>query len=72
MAVMNSLDKNRSLRYVFSLSEPTSRSPVDGREEETPRLFETLPHNLSREPERGSDFLTDIANNPLKRLDSKK
>jgi hypothetical protein len=49
-----------------------SRSPVDRREVEKPWLFETLAHNLSREPERGGDFLTYIARNPLKRLDSKK
>jgi hypothetical protein len=36
-----------------------------------PWLFETLAHNLSREPARGSDLLTYIARNPLKRLDSK-
>jgi hypothetical protein len=30
-----------------------SRSPVDGREEEKPRLFETLAHNLPGEPQLG-------------------
>jgi hypothetical protein len=39
---------------------------------EKPRLFETWAHNLPREPGRGSDFLTYIACNPLKRLDSEK
>jgi hypothetical protein len=31
-----------------------------------------LAYNLPRESGRGSDFLTYIARNPLKRLDSKK
>ena len=35
-------------------------------------LFETLAHNLPREPGRGGDFLNYIARNPLKRLDSQK
>jgi hypothetical protein len=39
------------------LSESLSRSPIDGREDEKPRLFETLAHNLLREPARRSDFL---------------
>jgi hypothetical protein len=60
------------LRYEFRLSESLSRSPVDGRDDETPWLFETLAHNLLREQRRGPDFLSDIARNPLKRLDSEK
>jgi hypothetical protein len=35
-------------------------------------LFETLAHNLPREQRRRSNFLTYIARNPLKRLDSQK
>jgi hypothetical protein len=31
-----------------------------------------LAHNPLREPRRGRDFLTYIARNPLKRLDSQK
>jgi hypothetical protein len=54
------------------LTESPSRSSVDGREDEKSWLFETSDHNLPREPGRGSDFLTYIACNPLKRLDSKK
>jgi hypothetical protein len=54
------------------LSESVSRSPVDGWEDEKSWLFETLAHNLSREPRRGGDFLNYIARNPLKKLDSKK
>jgi hypothetical protein len=54
------------------LSESLSRSPVDGRDDETPWLFETLAHNLLREQRRGPDFLSDIVRNPLKRLDSEK
>jgi hypothetical protein len=41
-------------------------------EDEKPWLFETLAYNLPREPGRGSDFLTYIASNPLKKLDSQK
>jgi hypothetical protein len=66
------LDKIRNARYTFRLPESRFRSPVDGREDEKPWLFETLARNLSSEPERRSDFLTYIARNPLKRLDSKK
>jgi hypothetical protein len=69
---MNLIDKIRNLRYVFTLAESQSRSPKDGREDEKLWLFETLAHNLSREPERGGDFLNYMACNPLKRLDSKK
>jgi hypothetical protein len=54
------------------LTESLSCSPKGGREDEKPRLFETLAHNLLREQRRRSDFLTDIARNPLKRLDSEK
>jgi hypothetical protein len=37
------------------------------------RLFENRPdHNPPREPGREGDFLTYIARNPLKRLDSQK
>jgi hypothetical protein len=39
---------------------------------EKPWLFETLVHNLPREPERGGDFLNYVARNPLKRFDSQK
>ena len=41
---------------VFSLSESVSRSPVEAREDEKPRLFETVAYNLPRESVRGSDF----------------
>jgi hypothetical protein len=34
----------------------SSRSPVDGQEDEKPWLFEPLAHNPLREPARGSDF----------------
>jgi hypothetical protein len=44
----------------------------DEREDEKPWLFETLAHNLPREQRRRSNFLTYIARNPLKRLDSQK
>jgi hypothetical protein len=51
------------------------RNPFPARRRRTkegkPWLFETLA-NLPREPERGGDFLTNIASNPLKGLDSKK
>ncbi|MGC2786296.1 MAG: hypothetical protein WA397_21190 [Roseiarcus sp.] len=66
------LDKIGNLRYVFRLTESLSRSPVDGREDEKPWLFETLAYNLPRGPERRSGFLNSIARNPLKRLDSEK
>jgi hypothetical protein len=69
---VNYLDKIRNTRYVFPLMESLSRSPKDGWEDGKLWLFEMLVHNLSREPERGGDFLTNIARNPLKRLDSKK
>ena len=46
------------MRYVFRLSESISRSPEDGREDEKPWLFETLAHNLSREPGEEAIFLT--------------
>jgi len=52
--------------------ESISRSPVDRRENEKPWLFETLACNPTRKPRQGSDFLKDIAHNPLKRLDSEK
>jgi hypothetical protein len=44
----------------------------DGREDEKSWLFEMLVHNLPREPGRGGNFLTYIACNSLKRLDSEK
>jgi hypothetical protein len=68
----NCLDKIRKLCYVFSHSESRSRSPKDGREDEKPWLFETLAHNLLREPARRSDFLIFFTRSPLKRLDSEK
>jgi hypothetical protein len=68
----NCLDKIRNTCYAFRLSESLPRSPVSGREDEKPWLFETLAYNPPREPGRGSDFLNDIARNPLKRLDSEK
>jgi hypothetical protein len=60
------------MRYAFPLAESLSRSPVDGREDEKPWLFETSDHNLPREQRLRSNFLTYFARNPLKRLDSKK
>jgi hypothetical protein len=57
---------------MFRVSESPFRSPEDGREDEKPWLFEPLVHNLARETERGGDFLTYIARNLLKRLDSEK
>jgi hypothetical protein len=66
------LDKIRNICYTFFMSESHSGSPKDGREDERPWLFEALVHNLSREPGRGADFLTNIARNPLKSPDSKK
>jgi hypothetical protein len=52
----NCLDKIRKLCYVFSYSESPSRSPKDRREDEKPWLFETLAHNLLREPRGGATF----------------
>jgi hypothetical protein len=49
-----------------------SRSPTGGREDEKPWLFETLTHNLLREPGRRRNFLFFFRRNPLKRLDSEK
>jgi hypothetical protein len=40
------------------LAESYSRSPVDGREEEKLRLFETLANNLPREPGKEAIFVT--------------
>jgi len=60
------------MRYAFPLTESLSRSPVDGREDEKPRLFETLAHNPPREPGRRSNFFIFFTRNPLKRLDSEK
>jgi hypothetical protein len=54
---------------ILGISFPLPERPA---EDEKPWLFENLAYNLSREPERGSDFLTDIASNPLKTLDSQK
>jgi hypothetical protein len=66
------LTKSENARYVFLSKESLSRLPKDGREDGQPWLFEMLAHNLPREPQRGVDFLTNVARNPLKRLDSKK
>ena len=66
------LDKIRNICYAFRLSESLSRAPKDGREDEKPRLFETLAHNLSRELGEGVIFLIFLARNPLKTLDSPK
>jgi hypothetical protein len=49
-ATANFLDKIRNVRYIFPPAESLSRSPVDGREDEKPWLFELLAHNLPREP----------------------
>jgi hypothetical protein len=64
--------QNQKCALYIPLGGISFPSPVDGREDEELWLFETLAHNLLREPERGSDFLTYIARNPLKRLDSQK
>jgi hypothetical protein len=65
----NLLDKIGNVRYAFRVAEiSSSLAGPDGK----PRLFETLANNLPREPRRRSDFLNDIAGNPLKRLDSQK
>jgi hypothetical protein len=55
-AMANPIDKIRNSRYELPLTKSLSRSPIDGREDEKPRLFETLAHNLLREPARRSDF----------------
>jgi hypothetical protein len=68
----NCLDKIRNTCYAFGLSESLPRSPVSGREDKKPWLFETLACKPPREPERGSDFLSSIARNPLKKLVSQK
>ena len=62
----NLLDKIRNMRYAFPLTESISRSPVDGWEDEKPRLFETLAHNPPREPGRSSNFFIFFTRNPLK------
>jgi hypothetical protein len=69
---MNLLDKIRNACNIFPLTESTSRSPGDGREDERAWLFETLAHNPLREPGRRELFFYFRARNPLKRLDSKK
>jgi len=66
----NLIGKVRNVWYPFPLAESISRLPVDGRRK--PWLFETLAHNLPREPGRGGDFLNDIARNSLKKLVSQK
>jgi hypothetical protein len=58
--------------YIFRLSESLSHSPIGGRDGGKPRLFETLAHNLPREPGQRSGFSDFRARNPLKRLDSRK
>jgi hypothetical protein len=60
------------MRYPFLLTESLSRSPVGGWEDDKPWLFETLAHNLPREPGRRNNFFIFFAGNPLKRLDSEK
>jgi hypothetical protein len=57
---------------MFRLSESISCSPLGGREDEKPWLFETLIHNLPREPWRRRNFFIFFACNPLKRLNSQK
>jgi hypothetical protein len=42
---------------MFSLAESFFRSPLVGREDEKSWLFETLPHNLTREPGEEAIFL---------------
>lgn len=42
------------------------------REEEKPRLFETLPYNLPRELAPRSDFFIFFTRNRLKKTDSQK
>jgi hypothetical protein len=70
--VGNLLYKIRIYSYAFPLTESLSHSSKDGREDGRLWLFEMLVCNLPREPGRGSGFLTYIALNPLKRLDSQK
>jgi hypothetical protein len=41
---------------MFLLSESAFPSPLDGREDEKPWLFEPLAYNLTREPELGASF----------------
>jgi hypothetical protein len=45
---------------------------VGGRENEKPRLFDTVTYNLPREPRRREIFFIFLPRNPLKRLDSQK
>jgi len=56
---------------MLPLAESHSHS-LAGERDKGSWLFETLAHNLPREPGRGSDFLNYVARNPLKRLDSQK
>jgi hypothetical protein len=51
-------DKIGNIRYKFLLAEASRRPPVDAREDGELGRFETLAHNLSREPERRSIFFT--------------
>jgi hypothetical protein len=68
----NLLDKIRNVRYAFRLTESISRSPVDGREDEKLRLFETLVHNLRREAGAEERFFIFFTCNSLKKFDSEK
>jgi hypothetical protein len=69
---MTATAQNQKYALCIPLAESLSRSPVDGREDGRPWLFETLAYNLPREPERGRDFFIFFTCNPLKRLDSEK
>jgi hypothetical protein len=65
------LTKSETHGMYFSCRNPFSARHLTGGNKK-PWLFETLVYNLPRELERGSDFLTYTASNPLKRLDSEK
>jgi hypothetical protein len=78
------LDKIRNVRYILPLYIatvychcilPLSESFFPFAERQAGgklSLFETLAHNLVREPRRGSDFFIFFTCNSLKKLDSEK
>jgi hypothetical protein len=53
---VNLVDRIRNVRYPFLLTESLSRAPKGGREDEEPRLFETLVSQPVARPGREGDF----------------
>jgi hypothetical protein len=70
MSLSNYLDKSRKALYEIPIGRIFFAAGKTGGKDEKLWLFETLAHNLSREPRWRSDFFIFLTRNSLKRHDS--